>query len=131
MKITITYVRRNAFGYIDLAKDECYNTSLQDLKTAFKFFSLIKFNYEKDLKDIISLKYDIQHTYLKIDDKTSICYSSVEDFNNDILTIYTKVNPIYFDERKIKFIDYWLGFIEKQIKENNITDANIDNMVFI
>lgn len=131
MKITISYVRRNAFGYTDLAKDECYNASLQDLKTAFEFFYHINLDYKKDLKDTTSLKYNIQCTHLWIDNKTLISYSSVEDFNNDVITIWTKVNPSYFNEKKMKFIDYWLGFIEKQIKENNITDENIDNMVFI
>lgn len=124
MNILINYMREDIFGNIRFSTEEISGATVVQLRKAIQFFYGIKNNYTKML--INNDVHFIENTVMKIN-YSEIYFASVSDFNNYTVTIKTHYDRANYDISKMQFIDY-LFRIERQIRERNITDDNIDTL---
>lgn len=124
MKISVTYMRPDIFENLHFTSDEQSDVTILQLKRVLKkFVDLIakytQLNINKDA-------HYIKSTVLKIN-KTVIYYTSVDNFNDHIITVKTHIGHNEYNVEEMNILYYQFKIL-KQIRERNITDNNIDTL---
>lgn len=124
MKISVTYMRPDIFENLHFTSDEQSDVTILQLKRVLKkFVDLIakytQLNINKDA-------HYIKSTVLKIN-KTVIYYTSVDNFNDHIVTVKTHIGHNEYNVEEMNILYYQFKIL-KQIRERNIIDDNIDTL---
>lgn len=124
MKISVTYMRPDIFENLHFTSDEQSDVTILQLKRVLKkFVDLIakytQLNINKDA-------HYIKSTVLKIN-KTVIYYTSVDNFNDHIVTVKTHIGHNEYNIEEMNILYYQFKIL-RQIRERNITDNNIDTL---
>lgn len=124
MKISVTYMRPDIFENLHFTSDEQSDVTILQLKRVLKkFVDLIakytQLNINKDA-------HYIKSTVLKIN-KTVIYYTSVDNFNDHIVTVKTHIGHNEYNVEEMNILYYQFKIL-RQIRERNITDNNIDTL---
>lgn len=124
MKISVTYMRPDIFENLHFTSDEQSDVTILQLKRVLKkFVDLIakytQLNINKDA-------HYIKSTVLKIN-KTVIYYTSVDNFNDHIVTVKTHIGHNEYNIEEMNILYYQFKIL-KQIRERNIIDDNIDTL---
>ena len=124
MNIFIKYIREDIFGNIYFTADEQSDVTILQLKRVFRHFIDLKVRYtELGINNDIHC---IENTVLRIN-KTILYFSSVDNFNNYIVTVKTYTGHNEYNVEEINITDYEFKMLG-QIRERNITDDNIDTL---
>ena len=124
MKIVITYMVEDVFNNVRFNSDEVADATVQQLKTALRFFIDIKAKYTKlSINNNINC---IENTVLRIN-KTILYFSSIDNFNRHIVTVKTYTGHNEYNVEEMNITDYEFKMLG-QIRERNITDNNIDTL---
>ncbi len=124
MKIVITYMVEDVFNNVRFNSDEVADATVQQLKTALRFFIDIKAKYTKlSINNNINC---IENTVLRIN-KTILYFSSIDNFNSHIVTVKTYTGHNEYNVEEMNITDYEFKMLG-QIRERNIADDNIDTL---
>lgn len=124
MKISVTYMKPNIFENLCFTSDEQSNVTILQLKRVLQYFVDLKARYTE--LNINKDAHCIKNTVLKIN-KTVIYYTSVDNFNNRIVTVKTHIGHNEYNVEEMSIVYYQFKIL-KQIRERNIIDDNIDTL---
>lgn len=124
MNIFIKYIREDIFGNIYFTSDEQSDVTILQLKRVLQHFIDLKARYtELGINNDIHC---IENTVLRIN-STVLYFSSIDNFNNYIVTVKTYTGHNKYNIEEMNITDYEFKML-RQIRERNITDDNIDTL---